>query len=76
MNQEDVTANLEKPPAIPAEDMAELQKAVDNAMNGVRDLEAMDRAAEEMDQGRQEIRRRLGEVNLAVELIREARDEV
>jgi hypothetical protein len=68
-------ATIEKPPAIPAEDMAELQKAVDNAMKGVRDLEAMDRACEEMDQGREEIRRRLGEVNLAVELIREARDE-
>ncbi len=68
-------ATVEKPRAIPAEDMAELQKAVDNAMKGVRDPEAMDRACEEMDQGREEIRHRLGEVNLAVELIREARDE-
>jgi hypothetical protein len=68
-------AAAERPPAIPAEDMAELQKAVDNAVKGIRDPEAMDRAAAEMDQGREEIRRRLGEVNLAVELIREARDE-
>jgi hypothetical protein len=44
-------------------------------MKGIRDPEAMDRAAEEMDQGREEIRRQLAEVNLAVELVREARDE-
>jgi hypothetical protein len=68
-------ADVEKPSAIPAEDMAELQRAVDNAMNGIRNPEAMDRAALEMDQGREEIRQRLGELNLAVELIREARDE-
>jgi hypothetical protein len=55
--------------------MAELQKAVENAMNGIRDPDAMDRAAQEMDQGREEIRQRVGEVNLAVALVREARDE-
>jgi transcription initiation factor TFIIIB Brf1 subunit/transcription initiation factor TFIIB len=75
MTLEDMMATVEKPSAIPAEDMAELQRAVDNAVNGTRDPEAMARAALEMDQGREEIRRRLGEVNLAVELIREARDE-
>jgi hypothetical protein len=68
-------ATVEKPSGIPAEDMADLQKAVDNAMKGFRDLAAMDLASEEMDQGREAIRQRLGEVNLAVELIREARDE-
>jgi hypothetical protein len=68
-------ATVDKPSAIRAEDMAELQRAVDNAVNGIRDPEAMARAAIEMDQGREDIRRRLGEVNLAVELIREARDE-
>jgi hypothetical protein len=68
-------ADVERPSAIPAEDTAELQRAVDNAMNGIRDPEAMDRAALEIDQGREEIRQRLGELNLAVELIREARDE-
>ena len=68
-------AIVEKPRAIPSQDMAELQRAVDNAVEGIRDPEAMDRACEEMDQRREEIRQRLGELNLAVELIREACDE-
>jgi hypothetical protein len=35
----------------------------------------MDRAAQEMDEGREEIRQRLGELDIAVELTRESRDE-
>ena len=38
---------VEKKSGIPAEDMAELQKAVDNAVNGIRDRAAIDRAARE-----------------------------
>jgi hypothetical protein len=34
----------------------------------------MRKAAEEMDRDREEIRQRIGETNIAVELIREARD--
>ncbi len=54
--------------------LAESQEAVEAAAKGIRDPEAMDRAFAEMDEGRDEIRRRLGELNLAVELIRDARD--
>ena len=61
-------STVEKPPAIPAEDLAELTKAIEDMMNGVRDPDAMDRAAREMDEGREEIRQRLGVLDLAVEL--------
>jgi hypothetical protein len=53
---------------------AEYEAAIDRAMKRVRDPVAMDQAAREMDEGREEIRSRLGEVNMAVELIRDARD--
>ena len=59
---------VEKTSAIPAEDMPELEKAVNDMIRGVRDPQAMDRAAKELDEGREEIRQRLGELNLAVEL--------
>jgi hypothetical protein len=62
-------------PAIPPKLFAELEEAVGEIMKGVRDPEKMDHAAREMDEGREEIRQRLGELDLAVELIREARDE-
>ena len=44
-------------------------------IKGVRDPDAMDRAAREMDEGREEIRQRLGELNLAVELTDPDEDE-
>ena len=53
----------------------ELQAAVDRVLRGVRDPEAMRRAAERMDRMREEMRRRAGDVDLAVPLIRETRDE-
>lgn len=58
----------ETPPPIPPEDMADLQRAVDNAIKGIRDPELMDKAAKEMDEGREEIRQRLGELDLSTEL--------
>jgi hypothetical protein len=60
----------ETPPAIPipAEIMAELEEAVADAMAGIRRPEKMDEAARELDEGREEIRRRLGTLDLAVEL--------
>lgn len=45
-----------------------------NTMKRGRDPEAMDWAAKEVDEGREVTRRRLGEVDLAVGLIRNARD--
>ena len=53
----------------------EVQAAVDRVLGGVRDSEAMHRAAERMDRMREEMRRRVGDVDLAVPLIREIRDE-
>jgi hypothetical protein len=67
-------ATAEKPPAIPAEDMAELERAVQDLMKGVRDPEKMRQAAEEMDCTREEIYRRIGLVDLAVPTIRALRD--
>ena len=60
---------------IPPEAMAELQAAIDRVLKGIRDPEAMRRAAERMDRMREELGQQIGEVELAVELIREARDE-
>jgi hypothetical protein len=68
-------ATAENPRAIPAADLAELQRAVEDMMRGVRDPDAMDRAAREMDEGREEIRKRLGELNIAVELTDPDEDE-
>jgi hypothetical protein len=55
--------------------MAEMQERADRATKGVRDPEAMRRARLRMDRMREEFRRRHGEDDLAVELIREARDD-
>jgi hypothetical protein len=61
--------------SITAEAMAELQLAADRAAIGVRDPEAMRRACVEMDRMREETFKRIGEVNVAVDLVRSARDE-
>ncbi len=53
----------------------EVQAAIDRALEGVRDPDSMRRAAERMDRMREEMRARVGNVNLAVPLIREIRDE-
>jgi succinate dehydrogenase/fumarate reductase flavoprotein subunit len=60
---------------LPPELAAELQEALDNAAKGIRDPEQMKAACEEMDRLREELRQRVGELNVAVDLIREARDE-
>lgn len=54
---------------------AEFDAAIAALMDGVRDPKAMDEAARELDEGREEIRSRLGTLDVAVKLIREARDE-
>jgi hypothetical protein len=53
----------------------EVQAAIDRALERVRDPGSMRRAAERMDRMREEMRARVGNVNLAVPLIREIRDE-
>jgi hypothetical protein len=65
---------IRKSPTIPPELMAELRERAERAARGVVDPEARRIARERMDRMREEFRRRHGEVNLAVELIREARE--
>ena len=68
-------ATAEKPAAIPQEDLDALQQAIDRAVKGIRDPDAARKACEEMDRAREEMRRTHGDRNLAVELIRDSRDE-
>jgi hypothetical protein len=66
---------IEKTSVIPPELMAELQERAERAALGIIDPEARRIARESMDRLREEFRRRHGEVNLAVDLIREARED-
>ncbi len=61
-------ATVDESSATPAEDLAELEKTIRNLIQGIRDPAAMDRAAKEMDEAREEVRQRLGELDLAAEL--------
>jgi Arc/MetJ-type ribon-helix-helix transcriptional regulator len=54
--------------------MAELQAAADRAARGVRDPEAVRKALRRMNGTREEIRSRVGTLDVAVDLIRSARD--
>jgi hypothetical protein len=55
--------------------MVELQQAADNAAKGIRDPDAMRRAIESMDAAREELRKRVGILNIAVDLIRCGREQ-
>ena len=55
---------------------AELQEAVDNAAKGICDPEVMKKACMEMDRLREELRKKVGTLDVAVDLIREVRDEL
>ena len=68
-------ATAERPTTIPQEVLDALQEAITRAVKGIRDPEAARQAREEMDRAREEMRRTYGERNLAVDLIRESRDE-
>jgi hypothetical protein len=59
---------------ITPEMMAELQEAIERAMKGIRDAEAMRKACERMDRTREEIYRRNGLLDIAVPTIRALRD--
>ena len=61
--------------SITAEAMAALQLAADRASKGIRDPEAMKKAAERMDRNREAVRAKVGVLNVAVDLIRSGRDE-
>jgi hypothetical protein len=72
--EDEAMPRTETPP-IPAEDLAELEAAVADLIKGVRDPEKMRKAAERMDRMREEMRQRVGEVEIAVDLVRQVRDE-
>ena len=59
---------------IPAEIIARMQQAAEKAAKGIRDPEEMRNACAAMDRMREELRRRVGIVDLAVELVRDVRD--
>jgi hypothetical protein len=60
---------------IPPDLAAEFQEAVDDLAKGIRRPEKMKAACERMDRLREENRRLFGEQNIAVELIRQTRDQ-
>ena len=53
----------------------EVQAAVDRVLQRARDPDCMRHAAERMDRMREEMRKRVGDVDIAVPLIGETRDE-
>lgn len=55
-------------------ELAEMQAAIERAMKGIRDPEAMRRACEEMDRTRERIYQRVGLLDFAVPTIRALRD--
>jgi hypothetical protein len=59
---------------ITPEIMAELQAAIERAMKGIRDPEAMRKACERMDRTLEKIFRRNGLLDFAVPTIRALRD--
>jgi hypothetical protein len=61
---------------IPASLLAELEDALDNAANGIRDPETIKKACRDMDRMREETRKKVGTLDVAVDLIRQGRDEV
>jgi hypothetical protein len=69
MNTTEVTTG------IPPDLAAEFRQAVDDLAKGIRRPEKVQAACERMDRLREENLRLFGEQNIAVELVRQARDE-
>ena len=61
-------------PGFPEEVKAQLREALDDLVKGIRRPEKMRAACERMDRMREDNRKRFGEQNIAVDLIRETRD--
>jgi hypothetical protein len=69
-----MSTNIETP-AIPDDVLAEIRQRAARAYRGIRDADDVRKACERMGRMREELKERLGEIDLAVELIREARDQ-
>ena len=54
----------------------ELQAAAERAAHGGRDPEAMRKSRERMDLAREELRKKVGVINVVSDLIRETRDDL
>lgn len=61
--------------SISAAAMAAFQAAADRAARGVRDPEAAKKACDRMDRRREDLRRNIGTLNVAIDLIRSGRNE-
>lgn len=68
-------SNTETSAGIPPDLAVELDEALRNAMTGNCDAEAMQQACDEQDRLREELRRKVGELNVTVKLVREVRDD-
>jgi hypothetical protein len=68
-------SSTETSAGIPPELATALDEALRNAMTGNLDPEAMRQACDEQDRLREELRQKVGELNLAVELVGEVRDD-
>ena len=66
---------IETASGIPPHLAAEFQEALDDLAKGVRRPEKMQAACEHMDRLREENRRLFGEQDIAVELVRQTRDQ-
>ena len=76
MPPDEPTMNRPEPPtAIPPEAIADLDYALQLIMSGKRAPEFEARIRAESDKITEEIRRKHGILNIAVDLVREARDE-
>jgi hypothetical protein len=67
--------SIEKPSFIPPEILAEMRDRAERAAKGFRDPEDARRACERMHKMREELWQRVGETDLAVALIRDARNQ-
>ncbi len=68
-------SNTETSAGIPPELAAALDEALRNAMTGNRDPETMRQACDEQDRLREELRQKVSELNVAVELVHKVRDD-
>jgi hypothetical protein len=67
--------NTTETAAIPEEIKAQLRQTLDDLVKGIRRPDKMKAACERMDRMREENRKLFGEQNIAVELIRQTRDQ-
>jgi hypothetical protein len=66
--------SIETISAIPEEIKAQLRQTLDDLVKGIRRPDKMKTACERMDRMREQNRRLFGDQNIAVDLIREARN--